>query len=212
MTRIMGDSVNYLAIPASVQIAAVYDDGRLGVETAAQLEARFPHARYGQVFIDVTGAKPAAQARDWETGDKSGSLEQWVIDHNKATGRRDAVVYCNMSTIPEVRRLTGTQILGTDYFLWVATLDGTVVTAGPDHLGSAPYTYPGVIACQVKGAGLTGGDWDESLVYDASLWLPVAPPKPAPKPPLVSAARAKAAAEAVVSGGAVLALYVAERG
>jgi len=68
-----------------------------------------------------------------------------------------------------------------------------------------------VVACQVKGAGLTGGDWDESLVYDASLWTPVVPPKPAPKPPLVSAARAKAAAEAVVSGGAVLALYVAER-
>lgn len=207
MTRIMGDSTNLAAIPPTVQIAAVYDDGRLGVESAAQLEARFPRARYGQVFIDVTGARPAAQVRDWETGDKSGSLEQWVIDHNKASGKRDAVVYCNRSTIPEVRRLTGSQVLGTDYFLWVSTLDGTVVTAGADHLGSAPYSYPFVVACQVKGAGLTGGDWDESLVYDASLWLPVPPP---PKPVLVTRAQAEAALSGIVAGAARLAVYVSE--
>lgn len=169
MTRIMGDSTNYLAIPTSVQVVAVYDDGRLGVETPAQIEARFPRAKYGQVFIDVTGARPQAQVRDWETGDKAGSLEQWVIDHNKATGKKDAVVYCNRSTVAEVRQLTGTQVLGKDYWLWVSTLDGTVVTG------------PGIIGCQVKGAGLTGGDWDQSLVYDGSLWLPVKPPAPPAK-------------------------------
>lgn len=200
MTRVMGDSTNYLAIPTSVQIAAVYDDGQLGVVTTAQLEARFPHARYGQVWIDVLGSKPQAQVRDWETGDKAGSLEQWVIDHNKATQKKDAVVYCNRSTLPEVRQLTGSQVLGKDYWLWVSTLDGTVVTAGPDHLGSAPYTYPGVIACQLKGAALTGGDWDQSLVYDASLWLPLAP-----KP--VAKAITKAQATAAL---ATLVAYVAE--
>lgn len=174
MTRTMGDSTNMNAIPTTVNIAAVYDDGHLGVETAAQLAARFPHAKYGQVFIDVTGATPAAQVRDWETGDKGGSLQQWVIDHNKASGRKDAVVYCNVSTIPEVRNLTGTQILGTDYFLWVATLDGTLF---------GPSQYPHVVACQIKGASLTGGDWDMSLVFDNSFWQPVTPPKP-PVPPV----------------------------
>jgi hypothetical protein len=191
-TRTMGDSTNMAAIPLTVNIAAVYDDGHLGVETPAQLEARFPHARYGQVFIDVTGANPKAQVRDWETGDKAGSLQQWVIDHNEASGKKDAVVYCNVSTIPEVRQKTGNQILGTDYFLFVATLDGTLF---------GPAQYPHVIANQIKGAALTGGDWDMSLVFDGTFWLPVAPPKPpvpaVTRPELIAAAAVtlRAAAE-----------------
>ena len=172
MTRTMGDSTSLAAIPLTVNIAAVYDDGHLGVETEAQLAARFPHDRYGHVFIDVTGAMPQGDVRDWENGDKGGSLQQWVIDHNSRAGKKNAVVYANVSTIPEVRQLTGTQVLGTDYWLWVATLDGTLF---------GPAQYPHVIANQVKGARLTGGDWDLSIVYDASFWLPVTPP-PAPKP------------------------------
>jgi hypothetical protein len=191
-TRTMGDSTNMAAIPLTVNIAAVYDDGHLGVETPAQLEARFPHARYGQVFIDVTGANPKAQVRDWETGDKAGSLQQWVIDHNEASGKKDAVVYCNVSTIPEVRQKTGNQILGTDYWLWIATLDGTLF---------GPAQYPHVIANQIKGASLTGGDWDMSLMFDGTFWLPVAPPKPpvpaVTRPELIAAAAVtlRAAAE-----------------
>lgn len=193
MTRTMGDSTNMLAIPQSVNIAAVYDDGRLGVETPAQLEARFPHAKYGQVWIDVTGQRPAAQVRDWETGDKAGSLQDWVIAHNQASGRKDAVVYCNRDTIPEVRQLTGTQVLGIDYFLWIATLDGTLF---------GPGQYPHVVACQIKGAQLTGGDWDMSLVFDDSLWLPVPPPKP--PVPAVTRAEYTAALAVLLRAGAEL--------
>jgi hypothetical protein len=174
VARIMGDSTNLAHIPLTVQIAAYYDDGSLGVATPAQVEQRFPHAKYGWCVIDVNGSTPAADVRDWETGDKAGSLEQWVIDHNAAAGKKNAVVYCNRSTIPEVRQLTGSQILGTDYWLWVATLDGTVF---------GPGQYPHVIANQVKGAQLTGGDWDMSVVYDDTFFLPLAKPKPAPKPP-----------------------------
>ena len=196
MTRTMGDSTSMGAIPLTVNVAAVYDDGHLGVETPAQLEARFPHSRYGQVFIDVTGANPKAQVRDWENGDKGGSLQQWVIDHNREAGRKDAVVYCNVSTIPEVRQLTGNQVLGTDYFLWVATLDGTLF---------GPAQYPHVIANQIKGAQLTGGDWDMSLVFDASLWLPVAAPKPpVPAVPPVRRAELIAAAAVVLRASAEL--------
>ena len=143
----MGDSAQYLNIPASVQVAAFYGNGAYAA-TIAQAEARFPHAKYGRCWIDVLGTLPSAQARDWETGDKGGSLEQWVIDHNKARGKKDAVVYCNVSTIPEVRQLTGTQVLGTDYFLWVATLDGTLF---------GPAQYPHVIANQIKGAAAHQG-------------------------------------------------------
>ena len=80
-----------------------------------------------------------------------------VIDHNAATGRKDAVVYCNRATIPQVRVDTGTQVLGVDYFLWVATLDGTLVTPGPEHLDGPPYTYPGVIGCQGEAEAAVAG-------------------------------------------------------
>ena len=200
MTRVMGDSAQYLNIPASVQVAAFYGNGAYAA-TIAQAEARFPHAKYGRCWIDVLGTLPSAQARDWETGDKGGSLEQWVIDHNKASGRKDAVVYCNVSTIPEVRQLTGTQVLGTDYFLWVATLDGTL-------FGPAQYAH--VIANQIKGAQLTKGDWDESLVFDASFWLPVAPAAPKPAAPKVTQAQAKAAIASAMTALATLTVAIPE--
>lgn len=175
MTWIMGDSTTLADIPLSIAIAAFYGDGTYRV-LPVEAESRFPHAKYGWNIIDVTGANPGFDTRDWETGDKSGSLEQWVIDHNHARGAGTAVVYCNRSTIPEVRTLTKSQVLGRDYWLWVATLDGTVF---------GPAQYPGVVACQVKGQNLTGGHWDMSVVFDGSLWRPVAPPKAPPS--LVSA-------------------------
>lgn len=164
MTWIMGDSITYTDIPTSVAIAATYGTGTYAVSPAA-VESRFPHDKYGWNRIDTTGQDPhGCDTRDWETGDKSGSLEQWVIDHN-TPGRQKAVVYCNRSTIPEVRTLTGSQRLGVDYWLWVATLDGTL------------YEQPGTVACQFKGAAMTGGHWDASMVFTGSFWLPV-PPRP----------------------------------
>src|SRR5690242_86002 len=80
MTRTMGDSTNMNAIPLTVNIAAVYDDGHLGVETPAQLQARFPHSRYGWCFIDVTGEHAdTADVLDVENGDASpATANLWV--------------------------------------------------------------------------------------------------------------------------------------
>src|SRR5690349_13494339 len=127
MARTMGDSTNILDIPKHVDIVAGYINGHQGPVTPAFMEAHFPHDRYGHVLIDTTGARPDVQVRDWETGDKGGSLERWVIDHNRSSGVKDAVIYSNRSTVPEVRRLTASQILNKDYFLWIATGDGTIV-------------------------------------------------------------------------------------
>lgn len=153
MTRIGGDSVNLASNPAGVDIAFYYATGNEGVATAAQAQARHP----GKLVlgIDVNGSAPSAAVRDWETGDKGGSLEQWVISHNKGGGVKDACVYCNRSTIGEVRQLTGSQVLGRDYFLWVSTLDGTL------------YTGPGVVACQVA----TIAGYDLSVIWDDD-WHP----------------------------------------
>lgn len=150
MTRIGGDSANLASNPAGVDVAFYYVNGSLGVATQEQAQARHP----GKLVlgIDVNGSAPSAAVRDWETGDKGGSLEQWVIDHNKASGKKDATVYCNRSTIAEVRQLTGSQVLGQDYWLWVSTLDGTL------------YTGDGVVACQVA----TIGGYDLSVIWDDS--------------------------------------------
>ena len=152
MTRIGGDSVNLASNPAGVDVAFYYVNG-LYAAKEADVAARHP----GKLVlgIDVNGSAPSAAVRDWETGDKGGSLEQWVIDHNKASGVKDACVYCNRSTIPEVRQLTGAQVLGTDYILWVSTLDGTL------------YTGPGVGLCQVA----TIGGYDLSVIWDDG-WHP----------------------------------------
>lgn len=180
MTRTMGDSTTFSDIPKGVEVAAVYVSGKLGVVAPAELEARFPHSQYGHCTIDVNGSRPDADVRDWETGDKAGNLQQWVIDHNKTAGvQNKAVVYCNRSTIFEVRQLTGSQILGKDYFLWVTTLDGT------------EYTGTGVIACQSKGEQQTGGHWDESVIYDDRFWkalesVPTTGAKAAGKPSCVA--------------------------
>ena len=86
---------------------------------------------------------------------------------------------------------------GVDYFLWAATLDGMLVTPGPVHLAAPPYTYPGVVACQIRGAGLTGGDWDQSLVFESKIWVSL-PPVPVPVPvPRVSRAQAETAVAGV---------------
>lgn len=173
MTRIMGDSVDISKVPKDVDIVATYADGHLGVVIEQLLEELFPSDNYFHVLIDVNGSRPDVQVRDWETGDKGGDLRQWVIDHNNFSGKKDAVVYCNVSTIPEVRRLTGDQILGKDYFLWVATLDGSI------------FRGPGVIACQNRGARQNGANFDTSEVFDDSFWVAphrVVPPPPPPPP------------------------------
>jgi hypothetical protein len=177
----MGDSVDITEVPKTVDIVATYADGHLGVIIEQLLEELFPPDRYFHVLIDVNGSRPDVQVRDWETGDKGGDLRRWVIDHNNCSGKKDAVVYCNVSTIPEVRRLTGDQILGKDYFLWVATLDGSI------------FRGPGVIACQNRGARQNGANFDTSEVFDDRFWVnpssPVTPPPP-PKPDCSSFQRA----------------------
>lgn len=168
MTKIMRDSVNASGIPVlRTEIACYYGNGPYANHTA--VAKRLPGIPL--VGIDVNGSMPSMQVRDWETGDKGGNLEQWVINHNKAAGKKDAVIYCNRSTIGEVRTLTASQILGKDYYLWIATGDGTVY--GPD-------SYVGVIACQTHWYA----EYDESIVWPvpAISWTgPSArPPTPAP--------------------------------
>ena len=67
-----------------------------------------------------------------------------------------------------------------------------------------------MIANQIKGAQLTKGDWDESLVFDASFWLPVTPPAPKPAAPRVTQAQAKAAIASAMTALATLTVAIPE--
>ena len=169
------DSVTLEDIPLSCSIAATYGDGTY-LEDYANFESRFPVTRYGRILIDATGTSPGnCTVRDWENGDKALDLRNWVVDHNVAYQRKSAVIYCDRSTIPEVRRLTGDQILGIDYWLWISTLDNSVF--GPDQ-------YEHVIWCQNQGVAQTGGHFDRSLIFALPFGTPDDPfhvkPKPAP--------------------------------
>jgi hypothetical protein len=161
LSRIMGDSTVLSDIPLDVDIALSYVNGHEGVSSQRQLERRFPHHLYGHCWVDVDGSRPDANVRDWETGDKAGNLEKWVLDHNAHYGKKDAVVYANRSTVPEVRELTGKQRLGIEYFLFVACLDGKMVEG------------PGIIACQRDGTEQTGGPWDRTFVSDPDWCTPI---------------------------------------
>lgn len=188
--RIMGDSTVLADIPTSVNVAAIYINGKYAV-TSAQLEARFAHAKYGWCLIDVTGANAnTADVLDVETGDATpATANLWVQSWYTLKRTGLPVVYCNRANQAAVVSAvaSGGNVLGKTYGIWIATLDGTQVTG------------TGVVACQYKGASLTGANYDESLVYDSSIWLPVAPaPVPAPTPaPGPTQAEAEAALKVV---------------
>lgn len=166
MSRIFVDSTTFTDDPTNVDGVMVYINGHYGVVTQAALEARYPHSRFGHVWIDVNGSRPDADMRDWETGDKSGDLEDWVKKHNAHTNKKDAVIYCNRATIQEVRNLTKSQVLNKDYFLNIATLDGS------------QYKGEGVIACQYQGQAQTHGHFDRTIVYDDRFWTKTGPSTP----------------------------------
>lgn len=168
MTRVMRDSITIGNIPVNTAIVATYINGDYAVNEA-EFATHFPASN--RVLIDVNGSDPGkASVRDWETGDKGGSLQSWV-EETKQAGTV-AIVYCNRTTIGEVRQLTGNQVLGKDYWLWVATLDGS------EYKGGTNGVTPGdVIACQTHTAWAGNKQlYDESIVY-ADWWL--APPPPA---------------------------------
>jgi hypothetical protein len=136
--------------------------------TEARLAGRFPHGRYGWCWIDVNGARADnADMLDVEVGDASpATANLWVRSWHTLKRSELPVVYCNRGNEQQVIAAckTGGSVLGKDYGLCVATLDGTQVTG------------TGIVACQWKGEQQTGGHWGETLVYDGALWQPTAPP------------------------------------
>lgn len=159
MNRIMFDSVNLYGIPKiGGQLVAFYLDGIYAVASIAEVEAMFP--KWQHVPIDVMGNRPDyARVFDVESGDiKPEDTERIITDYKREspwykTGGRP-IIYCNRSTIPDVRLGTGKYLLGHDYFLWVAA---------PNSL----YSGFGVVACQ----NVWSRTFNSSVVF-SDQWMP----------------------------------------
>lgn len=172
--RTMYDSTDLSLIPQTgAELIGYYLNGRFAANTD-ELEARFPADRYTHVPIDVTGAMAhKARVFDVETGDifpgnTQRCIEAFNQDNPEYHNGARPVLYCNRSTIKAVRVGTGPYKLGRDYYLLVATLDGSHFT-GDSFTSDAPQ---GVIGCQVAtlGSASVGAYYDYSVIYSAQ-WM-----------------------------------------
>jgi hypothetical protein len=155
----MRDSTNLRDIPVhGTDLVAGYVNGNF-VATKEDF-ARFPGIPH--VRIDVNGSAPAeAGVLDFEPGDRQDPAHCaiWAKQRRAALpGHYAPIIYCNRSSLTPVfnaMNAAGLQIV-KDFRLWIATLDGTKTV--PDMTG--------VTAVQFAGESITGGHYDESIVYD----------------------------------------------
>ena len=171
MTRIMRDSTNANNIPTDTPIVAGYVNGHYAWSQAWW--DRFPGV-WRHAGIDVFGTAPhVAGVLDIEQYDATPAIAvEWVKARNAIHPGYPPVLYVNRDNRSEVERLQrdAGHVLGKDYKLWVATLDGT------QHLSD----MNGVVAIQYRDFG----GYDESIVFDDAWHAAPAPVKPPVKPPV----------------------------
>lgn len=166
MTRIMRDSTSAADIPvAGTQLVAGYRNGAYAWSPADY--ARFPGIPH--VYIDVNGSDPAgAGVLDIEAGDAdvNGPVPaRWCKERLaliKAGKVDDYPPICyvdraNLTPLFNNLNAAGLEVV-RDFRLWIATLDGTKTVAD----------MTGVTSVQYASTTLTGGHYDESIVYDDS--------------------------------------------
>lgn len=170
---LMFDGINSLAagiarqFPGAAKIAGYVD----GIYAWSQAEwDLFPHADH--VKIAVRASTNAGDVLDVENGDATPAEAAAWIRMRHAAGLFRPTVYCSLSVVPDIRRETGSLILGVDYDIWVAEY-----TARP-----TPPPCPGLPAASFAAWQYesTAG-WDASRVLDPA-WPHRQPAHPAPLP------------------------------
>lgn len=165
----MRDSTTVGDIPiAGTQLVMVYANGNWPA-SPAEVAHRFPAARV--VWVDVNGSDPHAQVLDVETGDATPAMAPiWTKNRLALHLPELPVVYVDRENITAVFNAMGANGLkiGEHFLTGISTLDGTQRVAD----------MTGVAFVQDRGAKLTGGHWDESIVYIDSWMRPFAPPPP----------------------------------
>jgi hypothetical protein len=160
MLRTMFDSVTPRVAPRNCELFGYYLNGSYAVPSISYVTNLYPPP-ISLVPIDANATRADfARVLDVERFDATpAQCEQWLTDfkeknpsyHNGGRG----VIYTTRSSIPAVRIGTGKYVLGKDYYLWIATGDGTL------------FTGEGVIACQ----NYWHKTYDSSVVYSPE-WLP----------------------------------------
>lgn len=161
MIRVMFDSTNISDIPPYVDspytLIATYCNG-IGYVSLKDVAARFPKSRLPR--INVTGdPSQGGDVLDVENGDATvADIDPWVTARQTA-GAGNLAVYCNRSNLSAVLASR------TRFYVWVATLDGTLHIAGYTPL-------QGPAAIQFAPAPAIGLNVDASLVFNDN-WHPV---------------------------------------
>ena len=161
-TRVMRDSTTARDIHKhGLDLVAGYGNGTYRWHnTDWALFPGIPH-----VHIDVGGSDPGGSGvLDVENGDASpATAVKWVKARKAALPGAYAVVYCDRATLtPVFNAMAGAGLhVVRDFHLWISTLDGTKQVTD----------MTGVVAVQWAGQNITGGHYDESVVYDDS-WHP----------------------------------------
>jgi hypothetical protein len=163
MTRIMRDSDTPADIPIrGTDIAAGYVTGE--GTWPAKAYARFRGIEKAR--IDCRGTKPGkADILDVEPNCADARRAVTWVKERKAAfpGAYPPIIYCSLSPLPGI--LSAMNAAGLhlekDFRLWIATLNGKKKVP----------QMRGVTAVQYAGADMTGGHYDESIVYDDN-WHP----------------------------------------
>lgn len=154
MTRVFRDSTN----PNDIPLTGL--DGVMGYGNGDYEWQPWGWRQFGGlpwVKIDVLGTDPEADMLDYENGDVNDvpSAQRWVSQRAPKVPEYYPVVYCDRDNYHILFPALGPKVRYV-----VATLDSSL------------FTGPQVIACQHLGAAQTGGNYDETVVYDDK-WLPV---------------------------------------
>jgi len=147
---LMWDSTTPELIPSWARLKALYVNGKF---------AAHPDYGRGRVFIDVTGGAPfGAEILDVETGDATPDhVPGWLrARHQWEIG----TIYCNRDTLPHVVEAAN----GLPFFLWLATLDGSIPTDVITGSGR-------LVAVQAYSASMVGVNVDLSAVVDEQWWV-----------------------------------------
>lgn len=165
MTRLMYDSVEAGAIPASARMVMLYTDGRWrNIDQAG----RFPHAVI--VRICAVQWKPGDNVIDCETGDFSPAQAAAAVAYAVSRGYAAPLVYFSKDRFGEV--LAAFKAAGVSRYLEVFAADWT----------GSPHILAGTYGTQYDHPPHSGGHYDLSLMADHIPGIDPTPPAPTPAP------------------------------
>jgi hypothetical protein len=153
----------------------MYDSSSATFPAASKLNAYYYNGDYahrpytvgpGRVWIDVLGDAPTKCSilqidglNETQISAMIGIIPSWLRTRARSGGWQ--TLYCNRSLLPRVQ--AAARLTNVDYFIWLSTLDGTVLPALPTKGGT-------LIGTQSVGAAGLGIHADRTSVTSAAWW------------------------------------------